>query len=85
MIYIIDLDAYGLMLKGEKIFINYINKYQCFALYIWKGFIIIQKYICILLLMTKYECKLIYIYIFLLKFLSLKLYLYCLFWKRTCV
>ena len=56
MTYIVDIDAYELHLGDEKIFNNFSNESQGFTLYMQQGFIIIQKYICILMLMTIYEC-----------------------------
>ena len=47
-----------------------------------KGFIIIQKYIFIIMLMTIYKCNFLYIYILSLSFLSLNLYAYCLIFQR---
>ena len=43
-----------------------------------RGFIIIQKYIRIVILMSIYECEFLYVYILSLVFLSLNLYVYCL-------
>ena len=42
-------------------------------------FIVIQKYTCIRMLMTIYEYKVFYVNILSLVFLSVKLYMYCLF------
>lgn len=78
MTYIIDSDAYGFHLGNEKVFNNFMNECQCSTLYIWYGFVIIQKYICLLMLTTIYECKFCYLYILSLVFLSMKFHVYCL-------
>ena len=54
---VVDLDAYGLHLGDKQVFNNFINECQGFRLYILQGFISIQEYIYVLMLMTIQECK----------------------------
>ena len=87
MTYIVDLDAYELHL-GDEIFLNnFINECKGSNIIHKRGYIIIQKHICILMLMTIYVRNFLCVYVLSLVFSSLKLNVYCLILhtqKKTC-
>lgn len=76
MTYIGESNVYELHPGDEKVFNDFADESQDILLYILQGLIIVQKYICILMLMTLYEWMFFCVYILSLVYLLLQLYVY---------
>ena len=78
MTYVVDLDAHELHLGDEKSSTSLLMKAKVLRYTYHRVPCYSKVYICILMLMTIYECKYFYVHILSFSFLSLKLYEYCL-------